>query len=68
MKKNLYDLRKKSIIIKLNERELNAINSYCDRYNIENRSQWIRDLIINEIRASIEIDIPKLFTDYEIRQ
>jgi len=50
---------RKSILF--NAMEIDAINMYCKRYRIHNRSKFIRETIISKILRTIEQDHPKLF-------
>ncbi len=54
-------------MLKLNDREMKAIQDHCKRYRIENRSRWIRQMIIEEILCCAERDIPLLFPEEEMR-
>ena len=44
-----------------NDSELNAINNYCKRYKIRNKSKFMREVILSEVLAQFERDHPKLF-------
>ena len=57
-----YDLlRKKKHTILFNNREMEAINAYCKKYKIENKSRFMRETIITEILKRFEEDHPTLF-------
>ena len=60
-KKNVDLLRinKKSILF--NNRELKAIDSYCRKYQIVNRSKFMREAIITSILKRFDDDYPTLF-------
>ena len=45
----------------LNELELKAINKYCNKYQINNRSRFIRETVISEILKQFDKDYPRLF-------
>jgi len=47
----------------LNNHELAAINSYCTRYRIRNKSRFMRETIISEILRKFDADYPSLFED-----
>jgi hypothetical protein len=47
--------------ISFNNYELAAINHYCAKYNIDNRSKFMRETIITEILKKFDYDYPKLF-------
>ncbi len=44
-----------------NSRELEAINLYCDKYKINNRSKFMREAIMTEILKKFDEDYPTLF-------
>lgn len=44
-----------------NSLELEAINVYCRRYKIKNRSKFLREAIISKVLQQFENDHPKLF-------
>ena len=58
---NLKRIHRKSILF--NKRELNAINHYCRKYKIKNRSKFMRETIIRAILQQFEEDHPSLFED-----
>ncbi len=53
--------RTNRVVINLNDSELNAMQRYCDRYNIRNRSRFIRETIIRSILQQLDNDSPTLF-------
>jgi len=60
-KKNIDLLRINKRSILFNNRELNAIESYCRRYRINNRSKFMREVIITSILKKFDDDYPTLF-------
>jgi hypothetical protein len=52
----------------LNELELKAINKYCNKYKINNRSRFIRETVISEILKQFDKDYPRLFNLPEPRK
>ncbi|MDO4707795.1 MAG: hypothetical protein Q4A61_05170 [Porphyromonadaceae bacterium] len=59
--------RPHKLTLKLNERELKALELYCREYGIANRSEWLRELMMIEIISRIEGDSPYLFPEEEMR-
>jgi len=59
--KSLKRVHRQSIL--LNKKELNAINNYCRRYKIKNRSKLLREMIISSILEKFDEDHPSLFED-----
>ncbi|MDX9769504.1 MAG: hypothetical protein RBT19_04030 [Tenuifilaceae bacterium] len=47
--------------ILFNSSELEAINIYCRRYRIKNRSRFLREAVISKVLQQFEKDHPKLF-------
>jgi hypothetical protein len=45
----------------LNTLEMRAINSYCKKYGISNRSKFIRETVVTAILRKFEDDHPTLF-------
>lgn len=47
--------------ILFNNREREAINLYCEKYKITNRSKFMREAIMTEILKRFDEDYPTLF-------
>lgn len=45
----------------LNEQEERALERYCQRYRISNKSKFIREAVINAILRRFDEDHPTLF-------
>jgi len=45
----------------LNESEQRALDRFCDKYNVKNRSRLIRETLMRAILKQIENDQPTLF-------
>jgi metal-responsive CopG/Arc/MetJ family transcriptional regulator len=60
-KKNVDLLRINKKSIAFNNRELSAIESYCKKYRINNRSKFMREAIITSILKKFDEDYPTLF-------
>ena len=56
---DLLRINKKSILF--NNKELKAIDSYCRKYRIVNRSKFMREAIITSILKKFDDDYPTLF-------
>lgn len=52
-------IHRKSLLF--NSKELEAINVYCNRYKIKNRSKFLREAIISKVLQQFEKDHPTLF-------
>ncbi len=47
--------------ILFNQREQEAINLYCEKYKIRNKSKFMREVIMTEILKKFDEDYPTLF-------
>ncbi len=50
-----------SKVIKFNNKELNAIEYYCKKYRINNKSRFMRETIITAILKKFDDDYPTLW-------
>jgi len=53
--------RTKRSAILFNKREQEAINLYCEKYKIRNKSKFMREAIMTEILKRFDEDYPTLF-------
>lgn len=53
--------------IMFNTRELNAINHYCARFRVKNRSKFMREAIITEVLKRFDENHPTLWDDPQLR-
>jgi len=56
---DLLRVNKKSILF--NNKELKAIETYCKKYRINNRSKFMREAVITSILRKYDEDYPTLF-------
>ena len=54
-------LRTSQTSILFNQREKEAIDLYCQKYEIKNKSKFIRELILTENIKKFDEDYPTLF-------
>lgn len=52
--------------ILFNERELKAIEHYCSRFKVNNRSKFMREAIISEVLKKFEENYPTLWEDQQL--
>ncbi len=52
----------------LNEEEKRVVEQYLQSHQISNRSNWAREVILRSILAHEELDLPMLFSEYEMRR
>ena len=50
---------RKSILF--NQREIQAIDHYCKKYKITNKSKFMREMIITSVLKKFDEDYPSLF-------
>lgn len=50
---------RKSILF--NKREIQAIDHYCKKYKIKNKSKFMREMIITSVLKKFDEDYPSLF-------
>jgi hypothetical protein len=53
--------------ILFNQRELNAINHYCQRFKVDNRSKFMREAIITEVLRKFDQNYPTLWEDAQLK-
>jgi hypothetical protein len=47
----------------LNQREMRALDIYCNRYRVKNKSEFLRETIIKAILKRFEEEHPSLWED-----
>lgn len=55
------EARTHRVCIKLNDSEMRALNRYCDKYNVQNRSRFVRETLMRTVLKQFEKDAPTLF-------
>ena len=56
---SLKRVHRKSILF--NKREIQAIEHYCKKYKIKNKSKFMREIIISSVLKKFDEDYPSLF-------
>ncbi len=54
-------LRTNAHTLRLNNRELQAIDAYCRKYKVDNKSKFMRETILTEVLRRFDDDYPTLF-------
>jgi len=49
----------------LNHREMNAMDAFCKKYKISNKSKFIREAVMTVILKKFDEDYPSLFENEE---
>jgi len=60
-------VRNRVVTISLNDPEFKALEKYCTKYKITNRTRFIRELIMKTILTRMSEDYPTLFDEKEMR-
>lgn len=47
----------------LNNRELRALNLYCQRFRVKNRSEFMREAVMTAILKRFDTEAPSLFEE-----
>ena len=54
--------------ILLSEEEQRLVDRYLAKYNIRNKSRWMRETILIFVLKNMELDYPTLFDEHEMRR
>jgi len=60
-------VRNRVVTISLNDPEYKALQKYCTKYKITNRSRFIRESLMKSILSRMSEDYPTLFEEKEMR-
>jgi hypothetical protein len=62
------DLKRiKKKVISFNSKELTAIEAYCRKYRVMNKSQFMRETIITAVLKKFDEDYPTLWEDPQLK-
>lgn len=61
-------VRNKQMYLSLSEEEYNMLCLYIKKYNITNKSRWLRETVIAHVLKNLELDYPTLFGENEMRR
>ncbi len=62
------DLKRiKRKVINFNNKELTAIEAYCQKYQVVNKSQFMRETIITAVLKKFDEDYPTLWDDRQMK-
>jgi len=59
--------REKSHSIRFNIREQSAIDQYCEKFRVKNKSKFMREAIITEVLRRFDENYPTLWEDSQMR-
>ena len=54
-------LRKNRVTFVLNDKELNALEAYCKRFRVKNKSRFARTVLMSTVIERLEQSSPTLF-------
>ena len=57
--------RKHKVSFQLNDLEYEALEKFCKKYKVKNKSKFIRELLITEVLTQFDRDYPSLFDSPE---
>ncbi len=60
--------RGQRVVCLLSEEELRMLSRYLDKYDITNRSRWMRETLMRFILKNMNKDYPTLFGENEMRR
>lgn len=60
-------VRDKTIAFSLNDPEYKALEKYCTKYRIKNRSGFLRESVMKVVLTRLSEDYPTLFGENEMR-
>jgi nickel-dependent lactate racemase len=69
-KKNIIEdtlVRKSQQSIRFNNKEMSAIDNYCKKFKIKNKSKFMREAIITEILRKFDKNYPTLWDEPQLR-
>lgn len=55
------EAREHRVSILLNDSELRALDRYCEKYGVRNRSRFVRETLMRNVLKQFEKDSPTLF-------
>ena len=55
------EARTNRVSILLNDSELRALDRYCEKYGVRNRSRFVRETLMRSVLKRFEKDTPTLF-------
>jgi metal-responsive CopG/Arc/MetJ family transcriptional regulator len=55
------EARSHRVSIMLNDSELRALERYCEKYSVRNRSRFVRETLMRAVLKQFEKDTPTLF-------
>ena len=63
-----YTKRERQMSILLSEDEQLIVDRYLEKYELTNKSRWLRETILMFIHKNMEEDYPTLFGEHDMRR
>jgi hypothetical protein len=60
-------VRKSQQSIRFNNKEMSAINNYCKKFKVKNKSKFMREAIITEVLRKFDKNYPTLWDEPQLR-
>lgn len=60
--------RMQRMVCLMSEEEMRIVNRYLRKYNISNKSRWLRETVLMFIHRNMEEDYPTLFNEHQMRR
>lgn len=52
----------------VSDEEMHIIDTYLQKYGIENKSRWMRETLLAFIHRNLDHDYPTLFNEHDMRR
>jgi hypothetical protein len=52
----------------MSEEEMRIVDGYLRKYQISNKSRWLRETVLAHIHERMEADYPTLFNEHDMRR
>ena len=60
--------RKQKMVCLMSDEEAKIVERYLSKYNITNKSRWLRESVLAFIYQNMEDDYPTLFNEHDMRR
>lgn len=60
--------RHSRLVCLVSDEEMHIVDSYLQKYKIENKSRWMRETLLAFIHQNLDQDYPTLFNEHDMRR
>ena len=60
--------RRQRMVCLMSEEEVQIVDRYLKKYQIENKARWLRETVLTFIRQNMNEDYPTLFNEHDMRR